>query len=272
MNAAPGPIVLKLGGSVLDTHSDQRPFFDALVRHAAQSSGGLVLVHGGGAQVDVQLKAMGLASQRKAGLRVTPPEHIHLVAGVLRGSVNAQLVSRLLKHNLPAVGLGLSDGGACQCSRHAPGGEDLGAVGTITSGDGALWKTLLAGGYVPVLCSIGSDASSNLLNVNADDAAVGIARIVHARGLVLLTDVSGICDASGQVIETIETEKVEQLIVSGVIAGGMIPKARAAAVAAQEIGATACITSWQSLKNAAAQTKDILCAGTKVVAPDRPVK
>jgi acetylglutamate kinase len=242
------PVVVKIGGRALDEAGGRPALWDAIATLARESPGGLVLVHGGGSAVDAHLARLGLASERKAGLRVTPDSHIGEVVGVLRGSVNTQLVGLLAARGVRAVGLGLSDGGACRCVKHEPGGVALGRVGRveIAGSGGELWRDLLLRGFTPVICSIGLDADGRPLNVNADDGALGVAQILRASALVLLTDVPGILDAERRLIEEIGPGEIEELIASGVIAGGMIPKARAAAEGATASGVPTIIASWDA--------------------------
>jgi acetylglutamate kinase len=244
-----GPIVIKIGGRALDEAESRGPLWDALARVAQDAPGGLVLVHGGGGAVDAHLARLGLVSERRAGLRVTPEDQIGEVVAVLRGAVNTRLVGLLAARGVRAVGLGLSDGGACRCVKHEPGGVDLGRVGVVCSEglpDGEIWWTCLGEGCTPVICSIGLDSDGRALNVNADDAALAVARILEARALVLLTDVPGILDGERRLIEETDAEGIERLIGEGVISGGMIPKARAAAAGAEASGVPAIITSWDA--------------------------
>jgi acetylglutamate kinase len=244
-----GPLVVKLGGRALDEAPALPDLWQALATMAREAPGGLVLVHGGGSAVDAHLGRLGLASERRAGLRVTPETHIGEVVGVLRGRVNALLVGLLASRGVGAVGLGLSDGLACRCVKHEPGGEDFGRVGVVQTdhpGEGRLWRTLLDAGCVPVLCSIGMDGAGRPLNINADDAAMAVASILRAQALVLLTDVPGVLDERGAPVERTDEAGVEALIARGVISGGMIPKARAAAAAARASGVPTVIASWAS--------------------------
>lgn len=252
-----GPIVIKLGGRALDEADSRADLWDAVARLALEAPGGLAIVHGGGSAVDAHLARLGLASERRAGLRVTPDGHIGEVVAVLRGRVNTQLVGLLTPRGVRAVGLGLSDGGACVCLKHEPDGVNLGRVGRVeidrdAPRPGGLWKHLLGSGFVPVICSIGLDGSGAPLNVNADDAALGVARALDAAMLVLLTDVPGILDADARPIEETDSAGIASLISSGVISGGMIPKARAAAEGADASGVPTVIASWSQCDRLAA--------------------
>jgi acetylglutamate kinase len=107
-----------------------------------------------------------------------------------------------------------------------------------------LIRVLLESGFLPVLCSIGLDCAGGFLNINADDAAAGVAQALGARALILLTDVERIRGADGTRIEATHSAGIETLIEEGVISGGMIPKARAAAAAAARAGSPAYIASF----------------------------
>jgi acetylglutamate kinase len=243
------PLVVKIGGRALDEAEARPALWDALAQVARSAPAGLLLVHGGGSAVDAHLSRLGLASERRAGLRVTPEDHIGEVVAVLRGAVNLRLVGLLAARGVRAVGLGLSDGAACECVKHEPEGIDLGRVGVVSFDGrptGEFWRQCLRSGHTPVICSIGLDTDGRPLNVNADDAARAVARIVEARALVLLTDVPGILDGQQRLIGEIDGEEIERLIEAGVIRGGMIPKARAAAAGAERSGVPTIITSWDA--------------------------
>src|SRR6185436_9348009 len=124
--------------------------------------------------------------------------------------VNKALVGALREAHLDAVGLCLSDGNAFECRLHP--NPLLGQVGLVTGGDGRLLRTLMTAGFLPVLCSIGLDHAGGFLNVNADDAAAGVAQALHARALILLTDVEGIRGADGSRLETTDHAGIETLI------------------------------------------------------------
>lgn len=239
-----GPLVVKLGGALLD---DARAFgsvFDALAALHRASAGGLVIVHGGGKAVDRQLERLGLQTERREGIRITPAEVVEQVAAVLAGAMNTQLLGLLLARGVPAVGLTLSDGHLAHARKTTRFAFDPGCVGELTHGKGALVAHLLAGGYLPVLSSIGIDADGGLLNINADDAAAQVAGIIGARGLLLLTDVPGVKDAQGAVIPELDATAAEALIADGTVTGGMIAKVRGAIAAATAGGVPVVIASW----------------------------
>ena len=239
MSGARAITVVKLGGALLDDAAA----LAGVVRTIAAFDGAVIVVHGGGAEVDRRLAAAGILSEKIEGVRVTPSEAMAEVVAALAGVVNHALVRALQGAGANAVGLTLTDGGACACARKImPAG--LGRVGEVVGGDGALWRTLLDGGFVPVLSSIGADADG-ALNINADEAAAGVAKAAGAASLVLLTDVEGVRDADGRTIASLDAERIEQLIAGGVIVGGMAVKCRSAAGAAEASGVPVRIASWR---------------------------
>lgn len=239
---APAPLVVKIGGAAVDEPRETMALWRAIADAHAALEGSLLLVHGGGKAVDRHLDRLGFTTERLDGLRVTPPDQMGEIAAVLAGRVNKTLVGALNATGVKAVGLCLGDGGAILCERHPE--PRLGRVGLVSGGDGAFLRVLMKDGFLPVLCSIGLDADGGFLNVNADDAAAGVAQVLQARALVLLTDVDGIKSKSGALVPAINHAGIERMIESGEITGGMIPKARAAAAASARAAAPAYIASF----------------------------
>lgn len=236
------PVVIKIGGSTLEDVGRLGALWAALVK-IARDGRSIVLVHGGGKAVDRLIGRLNLTVERRNGLRVTPPEQMDLIAGVLAGSVNKQLVGAINAAGGRSVGLCLGDGGMVECRVMS---EELGRVGEVVGGACEVVKTLAAGGFLPVVSSIGIDAAGGLLNINADDAAAGIAKAVGAERLVLLTDVPGIKGGDGKLRPTLTASQVEAMIASGEITGGMIVKARSATLAAKSTGAAVVIMSGET--------------------------
>lgn len=258
-----GPLVVKIGGAGVDAPEKAGALWDALKQAHALLGGQLVLVHGGGRAVDAHLDRLGFKTERRDGIRITPPEQVAEIAAVLAGRINKSLVGAIQARGLKAVGLCLGDGMALRTVKADQYSFDPGCVGRVAGGEPGLLTTLMAAGILPVLCSIGLDEAGAFLNVNADDAAAGIAAVLGARGLVLLTDVAGILDEKGQRIERVSPAQITRLIESGVITGGMIPKATAAARAAAAAGAVATIASWNEPQDLIALARG-LASGTQV--------
>ncbi len=258
----PAPLVVKVGGALLEDARMHLDAFAGLIALHRAHAGGIILVHGGGAQVDRQLQRVGIETPRVEGIRVTTREAIDQVVGVLAGSAHVRLLGLLSSLGARPVGLSLSDGGLCRCRHSTKFAFDAGEVGEIIDGDGTLVRTLLSSGFMPVVNSIGLSSQGDPLNINADEAACAIARIIGADGLVLLTDVAGVLDADKNLIGEIDASQIDALIADGTISGGMIPKVRNALAAAHEAGCPAVIASW---RDPSAIAKGV--TGTRVLAP-----
>lgn len=239
-------MVVKIGGAALDNPAAADALWAALAEAHRALEGRLVLVHGGGSAADRHLERLGMRSERREGIRITPPEQIWEIAAVLAGRVNKQLVGALARLGVRAVGLSLGDGGLLRTAKADQYYFDPGRVGRVVGGDPTVVDLLTATGFLPVLCSIGLDDSGEPLNINADEAAAGLARVLRAGRLVLLTDVPGVLGADRRRIDQLTAAQINGLVASGVIHGGMIPKVRAAADAANASGGPATIASWNT--------------------------
>lgn len=225
-------LVIKLGGTTI---ADQA---QVLGEVAAVARGRpVVLVHGGGRRISEWLERLGVPSRFEGGLRVTDAASLEVAAAVLRGVVNSELVSALRDLGVDAVGLSGVDGGLLVAER-VPG---MGLVAHVVGLRRDLLDAVLVGGQVPVVAPLARDEDGVVCNVNADDAAAGIAAGLGARQLVLLTDVDGVHDADGARLDSLTAGEAEALIEGGVIAGGMVPKVRAALAALAWEGAEAVI-------------------------------
>ncbi|MFI5262088.1 MAG: acetylglutamate kinase [Candidatus Limnocylindrales bacterium] len=212
-------LVMKLGGTTL---AEQRPMLEdvaLLARHRP-----VVIVHGGGRRMTDWLERLGVTTRFEGGLRVTDPAALEVAAAVLRGVVNSELVAALRDLGVDAVGLSGVDGGLLIGQRI----PELGLVAHIVGVRRDLLDALLVAGQVPVIAPLARDEQGLVCNVNADDAAAGIAADLGARQFVLLTDVDGVRGPDGKRLATISPEEAEALIGDGTIAGGMVPKVRAA--------------------------------------------
>jgi len=227
--------VVKIGGSTLGSEDTSLQDVVALHREGARP----VVVHGGGAMITDWLTRMEIESTFVDGLRSTSEEALRVVVGVLRGVVNTQLVGEIVALGGNAVGLSGVDGGLVRAERYD---ERLGYVGRITSADGSVLESLLDAGVIPVIAPIGLEPPSQPLNINADTVAGEVARALRADSLVFLTDVDGLLDADGALIEAIGPARATELRESGTLSGGMIPKIEACFRAA-EVGVRAVIAN-----------------------------
>jgi acetylglutamate kinase len=179
-----------------------------------------VIVHGGGPQIERTLERLGIASRFVKGLRVTDDATMEVVEMVLGGTVNREIVELVQRGGGQAIGLTGNDGRMLLVRRR----EELGRVGEVMAVDPAPIRALTESGFIPVIAPIGVDAHGVTHNVNADEAAGAIARALQAEKLILLTDVEGVKDRSGQLIGQLSEPEVKKLVEEGTIEGGMIPK------------------------------------------------
>jgi acetylglutamate kinase len=225
-------LVVKLGGTTI---AEQRHVLDDVARVARLRP--VVLVHGGGKRITEWLDRLGVPTRFEAGLRVTDAAAIEVAAAVLRGVVNTELVAGLRDRGVDAVGLSGVDGGVLVGERI----EGMGLVARVVGLRRDLLDSLLVAGRVPVVAPLARDADGVVCNVNADDATAGIAAGLGARQTVFMTDVDGVRGADGARIADVTAAQAESLIAEGVIAGGMIPKVRAALAALTADGSEAVI-------------------------------
>jgi acetylglutamate kinase len=230
-------LVLKLGGELLDRADDRR----RLARFAgiASQTRALIVVHGGGRAIDAELARRQIAPRKIDGLRVTDAATLDAVVAVLAGSANTELVAAFVGEGVAAVGLTGVDAGfgrARRVSGHRTASGDavdLGLVGDPDVVEPALLQTLLAGGYVPVVASLGVEGSppsgepARVLNVNADVMACRIAATFPEAELVIAGATPGVLADDGQTIAELDLEGIEALIASGTATAGMIAKLEA---------------------------------------------
>jgi len=182
-----------------------------------------VIVHGGGPQIGATLERLGRQSRFVDGLRVTDDETMEVVEMVLGGSINRQIVALIQQGGGRAIGLTGSDGGMLRVRRRDEG-ADLGRVGRVVGVDPSPITAVADAGFVPVIAPIGVDDAGITYNVNADEAAGAIARALRAEKLILLTDVEGVKDARGELIQQLTVAEARKHIAEGTIREGMIPK------------------------------------------------
>ncbi len=195
-----------------------------------------VIVHGGGPQIGKTMERMGKKPAFVSGQRVTDEETMDIVEMVLGGKVNKEIVNLINRSGGRAVGLTGKDGGLIQAKKLAmtkksdETGEtesiDIGLVGEVTEVRPGAIATLEQGGFISVIAPVGVDENGATYNINADLVAGAVAGALKAEKLILLTDQAGILDKDKKLIPALNRKKVETLIKSGTIAGGMLPKTR----------------------------------------------
>jgi len=219
MSAADAVHVYKVGGPALEDPDLVAP----LAEEVAGLEGRAVLVHGGGRHIQRMLETLGFESRFVNGRRFTSDEAMEAVEMVLSGVVNKALAAGLTAAGTPAVGLSGRDGGMVRARIE----EGLGRVGTPEAVDPAPIRALWEAGLLPVVSPVASDAEGRAVNVNADEAALGLARALGARTLVYLSDVDGV-RLDGETAEALTPDAAERRIDDGSIAGGMALKVRVA--------------------------------------------
>jgi acetylglutamate kinase len=224
-------VVVKYGGNAMTEESLREAFAEDVVflRYAGIK---VVVVHGGGPQINAHLDRLGIEQKFAGGLRVTTPETMDVVRMVLVGQVQREIVGLLNAHGPFAVGLSGEDGRLMTASRR-PGiveGEeiDIGLVGDVDHVEPGVVEGLLADGRIPVIASVCRGADGEVYNVNADTAAAAVAVALHAEKAVFLTDVEGLYadwPTSTEVISRLSAEELAAMLPT--LSAGMIPKMEA---------------------------------------------
>jgi acetylglutamate kinase len=194
-----------------------------------------VIVHGGGKDIARQLDSLNKEFSFVEGMRVTDAETVKVVQMVLSGDVNKRIVNELLLKKVPAIGISGVDGGLFTAAKMLIKGQDIGFVGDIigdqinTDVVNSLFKT----GFIPVISPVSRGIDGAFYNVNADLAASELAMALEAEDLIFISDVPGVM-IGGAVRKIIRISEIEDLISTGDITGGMIPKLRSASDAVQK--------------------------------------
>jgi len=221
--------VLKLGGELLEQPADLDRVARGIAALARRTA--LVVVHGGGREIDAGLAAAGLQKHQVDGLRVTDARTLDVVVAVVAGAINTRVVAALRKVGVKPVGLTGADAAVATLRRSAPitsvsGAKvDLGLVGApAENGSPALLVDLVSRGYVPVVACIGATRRGQLLNVNADTLAAHLAASLGARRLVIAGGTPGVLDDAGQTIAQLGTRAAGRMIKAGTANKGMVAK------------------------------------------------
>jgi acetylglutamate kinase len=213
------PLVLKLGGSVLEDAS----LLKEIGAELSLLESPTIVVHGGGSEVNRWCLRFDLPVRTIEGLRVTDAATLEVVTAVLAGLVNKRTVAHLQSAGLQAVGLSALDGGICDVEP-SPDAELLGHVGRVRSVQSSLLEALLGRGMTPVIASIGA-CGKELFNINADDVAAGIAVAMANARLILLTDVPGLV-VNGEVVPELRATDIDDMLETPAVSHGMRAKLR----------------------------------------------
>ena len=225
-------IVIKYGGHAMVDEALKDSFAQdvVLLKYIGLNP---IIVHGGGPQIGVFLKRLGIESEFVSGMRVTDGDTMDVVEMVLVGKVGKEIVTLINRHGGRAVGLSGKDGGLILASKMKmvrqegdmpPEIIDIGHVGQVEAIDRDILDVIKRDNFIPVIAPVGVGRNGETYNINADLVAGRLAAAIGAEKLILLTDVEGVLDSDGKLLETIPLGRVEDLKKDGVISGGMIPK------------------------------------------------
>lgn len=230
-------IVVKYGGNVMTDETLKNSFARDMVMLKLIGINPIV-IHGGGPQIGEMLEKLNIKSEFINGMRVTTTEAMDVVEMVLGGQVNKDIVNLINQNGGKAIGLTGKDGQLLhakklQVTRQtpdmlAPEIIDIGHVGEVTRVNTQVLDMLSHSDFIPVIAPIGVDADGASYNINADLVAGKVAEVLRAEKLILLTNISGLQDKSGEVLTGLSTQEVDDLIADGTIYGGMLPKIQCA--------------------------------------------
>jgi len=214
-------VVVKVGGNAIDQRREETLLDVVLLRYVDMLP---VLMHGKSPEITALSDRLSIKSEFRNGLRVTDAATMDIVKMVLTGKVNPDIVASLNRLGGQSVGMSGEDGPSIIAERLD---EDLGFVGRVTQINPEPITALIERGYIPVLASVGLGYDGHAYNINADTVAAEVAVALEAEKLILMTDVPGILDAGGEVVNELNRESAGRLITEGVVSGGMIPKLEA---------------------------------------------
>lgn len=232
-------IVVKYGGNAMtDEHLKQCFARDVVLLKLVGMN--VVVVHGGGPQIENMLGRVGKKGEFIQGMRVTDRETMEIVEMVLGGQVNKEIVALINQAGGKAVGLTGKDGSFIRARKllmpskdKADEFLDIGAVGDITAIDPSLIAFLDTGDFIPVIAPIGVGENGESYNINADVVAGKLAEVLKAEKLVLLTNTPGVLDKDGRLLTGITPRQIDDMVADGTLSGGMIPKISSALDAAR---------------------------------------
>ena len=232
-------IVVKYGGNAMtDAHLKNCFARDVVLLKLVGFN--IVVVHGGGPQIETLLQKIGKKGEFIQGMRVTDAETMYVVEMVLGGQVNKEIVNLINMFGGKAIGLTGKDGHFIKAKKllledNNNKGKflDVVQVGDITDIDPSLIRNLKAGEFIPVIAPIGVGENGETYNINADVVAGKIAETLQAEKLVLLTNTPGVLDSSGQLLTGITPNQIDEMVADGTLSGGMLPKIESALNAAK---------------------------------------
>lgn len=218
-------IVVKYGGSAMvDEELKKNVIEDVVLLKLVGFKP--IIVHGGGKEISRWVDKAGMKTSFVNGLRVTDAPTMEIAEMVLN-KVNKSIVNLIQQLGVKAAGISGKDGAMLKCKKKLSDGQDIGFVGEVTAVDPKVVYTLLENDFLPVICPVGVDDGFSTYNINADDAACAVAKAVNAEKLAFLTDIEGVYKDQNDpdtLISELDLEEAQELIKTGYIGGGMLPK------------------------------------------------
>jgi acetylglutamate kinase len=215
-------LVLKIGGAALE-NDELVAQFCSTVSGLSRDGHQVLVVHGGGAALSRTLKELAIEPKFVDGLRVTDAKTLDVALMVLGGMLNKKLAAAIGAKGCETIGVCGSDLHLCTAQKKATA-QDLGFVGEIVAVNEKWIETFWANGAVPVIASLAQGVDGEFYNVNADEMASAIASTCRVDALIFLTDVTGVKDATGNVLSRLNLQQIDALHASGAVSGGMLPK------------------------------------------------
>ena len=226
-------IVIKYGGNAMADSELVESFCNDIV-FLKQSGLKPVIVHGGGPQIGSMLERLGIKTKFESGMRITDANTLEVVEMVLAGRINKDIASKINSAGGKAVGVSGKDGSMIIAEKLTKKKNldesniekiiDLGFVGVPKKINNELIETLIADDFVPIIAPLGVGIDGKTYNINADNAAGAIASSLKSKRFLILTDVKGVLNSDQNLIEEINEKEIEDMINSGEVSGGMIPK------------------------------------------------
>ena len=226
-------IVIKYGGNAMADSDLVESFCNDIV-FLKQSGLKPVIVHGGGPQIGSMLERLGIKTKFESGMRITDEDTLEVVEMVLAGRINKNIASKINSSGGKAVGISGKDGSmivAEKLTKQNGSNEsniekiiDLGYVGFPKKINNTIIETLIKDDFIPIIAPLGIGVDGKTYNINADTAAGAIASSLKSKRLLILTDVEGVIDSNNNLLEEVNGKKIDEMIKSGEVSGGMIPK------------------------------------------------
>ena len=226
-------IVIKYGGNAMADSDLVESFCNDIV-FLKQSGLKPVIVHGGGPQIGSMLERLGIKTKFESGMRITDEDTLEVVEMVLAGRINKNIASKINSSGGKAVGISGKDGSmivAEKLTKQNSSNEsniekiiDLGYVGFPKKINNTIIETLIKDDFIPIIAPLGIGVDGKTYNINADTAAGAIASSLKSKRLLILTDVEGVIDSNNNLLEEVNGKKIDEMIQSGEVSGGMIPK------------------------------------------------